>query len=923
MTGGTSASKKYQYLAIAVEQLWAQYEKRVVRDGLLHLAAPVQNGTLHGYQSAGVKGRSIGMDHFVADDSDQEDRDVWNGALGVSTTGGSRGSRAVVVASDHGRNHGHHHGGSTSSRAGTAAARSGSQEISRAALVSIELGLEILEDSFKKRLRYTVRSLDKFARRHRMQDLESTVLQALRTVPAGHSTSSIAGLSPAVVTHDTLLSPFSGMVHQTPSSFLHVETSQIQSNGRSHGHHSSHDRRPEPAPSEGSSSSSSKLLLAPLSPTSSSLMAAASHSGYGEVRHADLKARRSADLDIAAAASKVATPMSSHRPSPKGTMPTGIMDALVSGVAHQPHPPPPSGSPEARIVQLEQAEAAAQARAAQLEEQCRFLQSQLNHGAGGIADEELARSVLNAGSEPSASSGQSVFHPDPQHAMMRQLCSDQARVDEVIRLASVLLSSGVLVVNQRRPPVVKSTLLIRLAERCYHASLRDTLQLWWRRAALRRSMEEAGKLPKVVPEAAKKESKAMQRSGFDEVSSAGFLEYCTSLSASLSKGHERVKDEIFTFMEMQKEALQDQGVATSNFAPFEPDGSTDRIVIEMTIERKENDFEVSYKSRHSCLLLPQEHVIHTPTKPRGADGGVWQDPQAAANSLQHAASGPSLAEHKALLEECTTLRAEMAEVAGVKAQSHNPEQAQLEARLAEHEVKFATLSKDCDNLRSELRAAEAKARQQELAAQKAVAEASDAREARAASDETAAAAAAAHAAREAALAAANASVPAAHQAKHADTGTKATAPSNTQNISSEEDEDEDSLYIPMAAAARPPRAGATQDSLGGSAPAAHSSVPVRSSASIADGIIQDTAGAGATRTGVGHSSMASGGISGLGISALAAAYEESQEQEGKADDPSSLSVLDQIGANGSSDDDASIDEEDASDDDDLLKGLGM
>eukprot|EP00927_Polykrikos_kofoidii_P082934 TRINITY_DN8370_c0_g1_i2.p1 TRINITY_DN8370_c0_g1~~TRINITY_DN8370_c0_g1_i2.p1 ORF type:complete len:1089 (+),score=232.27 TRINITY_DN8370_c0_g1_i2:43-3267(+) len=78
------------------------------------------------------------------------------------------------------------------------------------------------------------------------------------------------------------------------------------------------------------------------------------------------------------------------------------------------------------------------------------------------------------------------------HNMLRQICSDQARVDEIIKLARTLWDSGILVVNRRRPPLLKSSLLLRMADRCYRAALRDVVQLWWRRAAVQRSVEELG-----------------------------------------------------------------------------------------------------------------------------------------------------------------------------------------------------------------------------------------------------------------------------------------------------------------------------------------------------------------------------------------------------------------------------------------------
>lgn len=76
------------------------------------------------------------------------------------------------------------------------------------------------------------------------------------------------------------------------------------------------------------------------------------------------------------------------------------------------------------------------------------------------------------------------------HNFMRDLCRDQARVDEVIRLSSILLTSGALSARSRRPPLLKASLLVRLADLCRKNTLRDTTQLWWRHAALKRCVEE-------------------------------------------------------------------------------------------------------------------------------------------------------------------------------------------------------------------------------------------------------------------------------------------------------------------------------------------------------------------------------------------------------------------------------------------------
>ncbi|CAE8695370.1 unnamed protein product, partial [Polarella glacialis] len=73
--------------------------------------------------------------------------------------------------------------------------------------------------------------------------------------------------------------------------------------------------------------------------------------------------------------------------------------------------------------------------------------------------------------------------------LVQSLCADQARVDEVIKLARTLWDSGALSVSARPLPLLKASLLFRLADRCHRHTLRDALQILWRRANLQRSWE--------------------------------------------------------------------------------------------------------------------------------------------------------------------------------------------------------------------------------------------------------------------------------------------------------------------------------------------------------------------------------------------------------------------------------------------------
>lgn len=90
-------------------------------------------------------------------------------------------------------------------------------------------------------------------------------------------------------------------------------------------------------------------------------------------------------------------------------------------------------------------------------------------------------------------------HDSHTDAVVREVYADQARVAEVIKLASKLWDSGILSPAPRRPPLMKSCLLVRLADRFHHAALRDALQSWWRRCSLQKVAEEVTRSGGVWP----------------------------------------------------------------------------------------------------------------------------------------------------------------------------------------------------------------------------------------------------------------------------------------------------------------------------------------------------------------------------------------------------------------------------------------
>lgn len=132
-------------------------------------------------------------------------------------------------------------------------------------------------------------------------------------------------------------------------------------------------------------------------------------------------------------------------------------------------------------------------REEELAERCRLLEEQvakLQSDVPEAGDERSASKVASLPVEDVASGKSTHSAPLKGETLMKELQTDQARVEEIIKLAGVLWDSGVLRVGVRRPPVLKTSLALRLAERCCRTFLREALQLWWRRSSLQKSVEE-------------------------------------------------------------------------------------------------------------------------------------------------------------------------------------------------------------------------------------------------------------------------------------------------------------------------------------------------------------------------------------------------------------------------------------------------
>lgn len=113
------------------------------------------------------------------------------------------------------------------------------------------------------------------------------------------------------------------------------------------------------------------------------------------------------------------------------------------------------------------------------------------HGATEILRSELASHGYGYGMLEGSPKKSHGFQSDDD--FVKSLCEDQARIDEVIKLAAILWDNASLVNMQPAAlPLVllKASLLARMAERCQRHVMKEALHLLWKRCTLQRSMEE-------------------------------------------------------------------------------------------------------------------------------------------------------------------------------------------------------------------------------------------------------------------------------------------------------------------------------------------------------------------------------------------------------------------------------------------------
>lgn len=118
-------------------------------------------------------------------------------------------------------------------------------------------------------------------------------------------------------------------------------------------------------------------------------------------------------------------------------------------------------------------------------------QFRAHHGATEILRSELAGHGYGYGMLEGSPKKSHGFQSDDD--FVKSLCEDQARIDEVIKLAAILWDNASLVNMQPAAlPLVllKASLLARMAERCQRHVMKEALHLLWKRCTLQRSMEE-------------------------------------------------------------------------------------------------------------------------------------------------------------------------------------------------------------------------------------------------------------------------------------------------------------------------------------------------------------------------------------------------------------------------------------------------
>jgi hypothetical protein len=349
-------------------------------------------------------------------------------------------------------------------------------------LENVELGVQTLSDIFEARLRSALRNWDTFTRRRRIE--QSTMLMALQRPPDGHISNSSFALAGAE--RDGVLD---AALEQAPPPAVPLTDPGVPALGGALHRHN-------PEPMFGSSFSDRD----PARPV-------AAHAGAVEA----CAVLASIGVTQTAAEPIVPVDLRAH----VGAVEAGEMFASIGGsqtvapvVAED-----VAQNLSRGIERIEQAHPSANMPSSpSVFRQATFQDTQNNPSVSRVgylrqevnqhipvevnrAEEQKALiAALRDSNYATSASPRSVATPREASSLasrqlLRELSKDQQRVDEVIRLADILWGSGLLSVNTRRPPLLKSSLLVRLVERCYRTKMKDAMQLWWRHAAVKSSLE--------------------------------------------------------------------------------------------------------------------------------------------------------------------------------------------------------------------------------------------------------------------------------------------------------------------------------------------------------------------------------------------------------------------------------------------------
>eukprot|EP00929_Paragymnodinium_shiwhaense_P062303 TRINITY_DN3110_c0_g2_i1.p1 TRINITY_DN3110_c0_g2~~TRINITY_DN3110_c0_g2_i1.p1 ORF type:complete len:859 (-),score=235.10 TRINITY_DN3110_c0_g2_i1:162-2738(-) len=519
-------ARKYQYLAIAVGKLWGQGEQRRLADGFSQLASSHKEVVRH-RGSHEVHGPPSPTSIVWSDDEDDSllrstHHTESSSRLGAMNRGfgASRDGMTDSTVMRPGLSETADFGSKLDYRVGGSSASGGSRSPHGHVHVdeSVELVLNALADLVTRPLRYSIRCWVTHTRRRRLQDLQSTVMFALQgaSSPMAPAVSSTAVPSAAAAAVPAALGLSDDGLHASQQHLSHLSSETL------HHHHGSSQSQLSPQSVHSSSHAHTQphaqSHVHPAPPASwdgvSGVLAAAAerrheaadqaagggagnmHTGLRE----DLHERRLKQMEEAQAASdaraaELAEKCEALQAALERAERLHRADAAPCSGVHQPESSTAvaavlkAGSPKGSTLHAGLGRISRSPSVVAEDEAC--VRAALG-GSGDINGLRKANGAANRGS-----SGSRVQTPrgpvTPRtagHDMLRQICSDQARIDEVVRLANVLWDSGVLQVQKRRPPLLKASLLTRLADRCYYVVMRDSLQLWFRQAALRKTLEE-------------------------------------------------------------------------------------------------------------------------------------------------------------------------------------------------------------------------------------------------------------------------------------------------------------------------------------------------------------------------------------------------------------------------------------------------